>query len=74
MKKGRPHMRTWGSHGAVRQQGWTPLPTQPPVSHPYLPLLALWVLQHPEKGDSIVELPELQEKGDLGIVQGSPLR
>lgn len=37
-----------------------------PQEPPYLPLLALRVLDHPEQGDGVVELPELQERGDSG--------
>lgn len=66
MKKGRPHMRTWGSHrGTSQQEGpaWgIPLPRAAAWEPPYLPLLAFWVLDHAEEGDGIVELPELQER------------
>lgn len=50
-----------------RERAWgIPLPRATAWEPPYLPLLAFWVLDHAEEGDSIVELPELQERGDLG--------
>lgn len=68
MKKGRPHMRTCRRRGWGQQEGpaWGfPVPghSQEP---PYLPLLALGVLDHAEQGEGVVELPELQERGESG--------
>lgn len=48
------------------QPGAPPCPGQLPRSPPYLPLLALRVLEHAEEGDGVVELPELQERRALG--------
>lgn len=70
MKKGRPHMRTCGTTGRSQQEG--PARGHPLPGHsrepPYLPLLALGVLDHAEEGDGVVELPELQERGDSGVL------
>lgn len=54
-------MRTYGGMG--EQEQWV-RGTLCPGTPPYLPLLAFWVLEHPEEGDRIVELPELQERGE----------
>lgn len=46
--------------------GMCPAQTPPPRaaarSPPYLPLLALRVLDHPEESDGVVQLPELQRQ------------
>lgn len=52
-----------------QQEGPTwgiPLPRAAAWEPPYLPLLAFRVLDHAEEGDGIVELPELQGRGDSG--------
>lgn len=60
------HEDLWEERSQQEGPAWgNPLPGHSRgISH--LPLLALGVLDHAEQGDGVVELPELQERGDSG--------